>query len=84
MRKKNRPNSPVATHSMIRWAPDLLRSARTRIGSSGRELRLSISTNETRGTTAAAEIEALGLDLLEIQKLTPDRKPPQRGDGRSP
>jgi hypothetical protein len=31
-----------------------------------------------------AEIEALGLDLLEIQKLTPDRKSPESGDGRSP
>ena len=31
-----------------------------------------------------AEIEALGLDLLEIQKLTPDRKSPQPGDSRSP
>ena len=31
-----------------------------------------------------AEIEALGLDLLEIQKLTPDRKSPEPGDRRSP
>jgi hypothetical protein len=31
-----------------------------------------------------AEIEALGLDLLEIQKLTPDRKSPGPGDRRSP
>jgi hypothetical protein len=31
-----------------------------------------------------AEIEALGLDLLEIQKLTPDRTSPQPGDRRSP
>jgi hypothetical protein len=31
-----------------------------------------------------AEIEALGLDLLEIQKLTPDSKSPQPGDSRSP
>jgi hypothetical protein len=31
-----------------------------------------------------AEIEALGLDLLEIRKLTPDRTSPERGDGRSP
>jgi hypothetical protein len=31
-----------------------------------------------------AEIEALGLDLLEIQKLTPDGKPPEPGDGRPP
>jgi hypothetical protein len=30
-----------------------------------------------------AEIEALGLDLLEIQKLTQDRTSPQPGDGRS-
>jgi hypothetical protein len=30
-----------------------------------------------------AEIEALGLDLLEIQKLTPDRKSPEPGDSRS-
>ena len=27
-----------------------------------------------------AEIEALGLDLLEIQKLTPDRESPEPGD----
>ncbi len=31
-----------------------------------------------------AEIEALGLDLLEIRKLTPDRTSPEPGDGRSP
>lgn len=31
-----------------------------------------------------AEIEALGLDLLEIQKLTPDRKSPEPGDRRPP
>jgi hypothetical protein len=31
-----------------------------------------------------AEIEALGLDLLEIQKLTPDRKSPEPGDRRLP
>jgi len=31
-----------------------------------------------------AEIEALGLDLLEIRKLTPARTSPERGDGRSP
>jgi hypothetical protein len=31
-----------------------------------------------------AEIEALGLDLLEIRKLTPDSTPPEPGDGRSP
>jgi hypothetical protein len=31
-----------------------------------------------------AEIEALGLDLLEIQKLTQDRTSPKPGDGRSP
>jgi hypothetical protein len=31
-----------------------------------------------------AEIEALGLDLLEVQKLTPDRKSPGSGDLRSP
>jgi hypothetical protein len=31
-----------------------------------------------------AEIEALGLDLLEIQKLTPNRKSPQPGDSQSP
>ena len=31
-----------------------------------------------------AEIEALGLDLLEIRRLTPDRKSPGSGDSRSP
>ena len=31
-----------------------------------------------------AEIEALGLDLLEIRKLTPDRQSPGSGDGCSP
>ena len=31
-----------------------------------------------------AEIEALGMDLLEIQKLTPERKSPEPGDSRSP
>ena len=29
-----------------------------------------------------AEIEALGLDLVEIQKLTPDRTSPEPGDSR--
>ena len=31
-----------------------------------------------------AEIEALGLDLLEIRKLTPDRTSPEPGHHRSP
>jgi hypothetical protein len=31
-----------------------------------------------------AEIEALGLDLLEIRKLTQDRTPPEPGHHRSP
>jgi hypothetical protein len=31
-----------------------------------------------------AEIEALGLDLLEIQKLPPDRKSPEPGGRCSP
>ena len=31
-----------------------------------------------------AEIEALGLDLLEIRKLTPDRQSPEPGHLRSP
>ena len=31
-----------------------------------------------------AEIEALGLDLLEIRKLAPQRRSPESGDGRSP
>jgi len=31
-----------------------------------------------------AEIEALGLGLLEVRQLTPDRKSPEPGDSRSP
>jgi hypothetical protein len=31
-----------------------------------------------------AEIEALGLDLLEVRQLTPRRKSPEPGDSRSP
>ena len=31
-----------------------------------------------------AEIEALGLDLLEVRQLTPDRESPESGDSRSP
>jgi hypothetical protein len=31
-----------------------------------------------------AEIEALGLDLLEVRQLTPEGKPPEAGDSRSP
>ncbi len=31
-----------------------------------------------------AEVEALGLDLLEIRKLAPQRKSPESGDSRSP
>ena len=31
-----------------------------------------------------AEIEALGLDLLEIQKLAPNRESPEPGDRHSP
>jgi hypothetical protein len=31
-----------------------------------------------------AEIEALGLDLLEVRQLSPDRKSPGSGDSRSP
>ncbi len=31
-----------------------------------------------------AEIEALGLDLLEVRQLAPHRKSPESGDSRSP
>ncbi len=31
-----------------------------------------------------AEIDALGLDLLEVRQLTQDRKSLESGDGRSP
>ncbi len=31
-----------------------------------------------------AEIEALGLDLLEVRQLTPECKSPESGDSRSP
>jgi hypothetical protein len=31
-----------------------------------------------------AEIEALGLDLLELRQLEPQRKSPASGDSRSP
>jgi hypothetical protein len=31
-----------------------------------------------------AEIEALGLDLLEVRQLAPDRKSPESGDSCSP
>ena len=31
-----------------------------------------------------AEIEALGLDLLEVRQVTPDRKSPGSGDSCSP
>ena len=31
-----------------------------------------------------AEIDALGLDLLEVRQLEPDRESPGPGDGRSP
>jgi hypothetical protein len=31
-----------------------------------------------------AEIEALGLDLLELRQLEPDRKSPESGDSCSP
>jgi hypothetical protein len=31
-----------------------------------------------------AEIEALGLDLVEVRQLTPERKSPEPGDSGSP
>jgi hypothetical protein len=31
-----------------------------------------------------AEIEALGLDLLEVRQVVPDRESPESGDYRSP
>lgn len=31
-----------------------------------------------------AEIEALGLDLLEVRQLAPQRNSPESGDSRSP
>jgi hypothetical protein len=31
-----------------------------------------------------AEIESLGLDLVEVRQLTPQRKSPESGDSRSP
>ena len=31
-----------------------------------------------------AEIDALGLDLLEVRRLTPERESPESGESRSP
>jgi hypothetical protein len=31
-----------------------------------------------------AEVETLGLDLVEIRQLTPERRSPESGDSRSP
>jgi hypothetical protein len=31
-----------------------------------------------------AEVEALGLDLLEVRRLEPQRRSPESGDSRSP
>jgi hypothetical protein len=31
-----------------------------------------------------AEVEALGLDLVEVRQLTPQRRSPESGDIRSP
>jgi hypothetical protein len=31
-----------------------------------------------------AVVEALGLDLVEVRQLIPERKSPESGDGRSP
>jgi len=31
-----------------------------------------------------AEVEALGLDLVEVRQLSPPRKSPESGDSRSP
>ncbi len=31
-----------------------------------------------------AQVEALGLDLVEVHQLEPERKSPQSGDSRSP
>jgi hypothetical protein len=31
-----------------------------------------------------AAVEALGLELLEVRQLAPDRKSPESGDSRSP
>jgi hypothetical protein len=31
-----------------------------------------------------AEVEALGLDLVEVRQLTPHRRSPESGDSRSP
>ena len=31
-----------------------------------------------------AEIDALGLDLIEVRQLTPEPKSPESGDNRSP
>ena len=31
-----------------------------------------------------AEVEALGLELVEIRQLTPQRRSPESGDSRSP
>jgi hypothetical protein len=36
------------------------------------------------GPSALAEIEALGLDLVEIRQLAPEPKSSESGDSRSP
>jgi hypothetical protein len=36
------------------------------------------------GATVLSEVEALGLDLLEVRQLTPQRRSSESGDSRSP
>lgn len=60
------PNSAVATRSMIRNAPERLRSAKMRSGSSECRLRRSMSTNVTR-STANAVSEASTFESIQCE-----------------
>jgi hypothetical protein len=50
----------------------------------GTETVLTGSLDRSALYGVLAEVEALGLDLLEVRQFTPHRRSPELGDSRSP
>jgi hypothetical protein len=67
--------------------PAIHRTGQARTGSlaslwDGAHTVLTGSLDRSALYSVLAQIEALGLDLLEVRQLTPERKSPEPGDSR--
>ena len=77
-----RVHQPVLDHGVMDPAP--ARYAIRIRGHHGADTVLTGLLDRSALYGVLAEIEALGLDLVEIHQLAPQRKSPGSGDSRSP